>query len=114
MTSQIFVTAVRAASSRRDVRGLACAARAAGPEALVRAWPKLRPIERVAAFRALSPRAAAEVFAALPVDGKWLAYLGEVSEGAAALLEGARPADAKLLRRAKKKELDVMREVLAR
>lgn len=109
-----FVTAVRAAASRRDVRGLARAARAAAPEAVVRAWPKLRPLERVAAFRALSPRAAAEVFAALPADGKWLAYLGEVSEGAAPLLEGARAADARLLRRATKSELNAMRKALAR
>lgn len=88
--------------------------RAAGPDTLARAWPRLRPVERVAAFRALPPKAAAKAFAALSDDGKWLAYLGEVSEGAAPLLEGARPSDAKLLRRATKSELNVMRKVLAK
>jgi hypothetical protein len=113
MTSQTFVSAVRAASSRRDVRRLVRAARAVGADALVSAWPKLRPPERVAVFRALPPRAAAKVFAALPADGKWLAYLGEVSEGAAPMLEGVRPAEKKLLRRATKRELNAMRKVLA-
>ncbi len=113
MAPHEFVAAVRAASSLRDVRGLVRAVRAAGTEALVHAWSKLRPVERVAAFRALSPLAAAKVFAALPADGKWLAYLGEVSEGAAPLLEGARPSEAKLLRRAAKRELNAMRKVLA-
>jgi Mg/Co/Ni transporter MgtE len=114
MTSHNVVTAVRAAASRKDIRELARAVRAAGPDSLVHAWPKLRPVERVAAFRSLSARAAAEVFAALPADGKWLAYLGEVSEGAAPLLEGARPSEAKLLRRATKRELNSMRKALAR
>jgi len=114
MTSHGFVTVVRAAASRKDVRGLVRAVRSAGPDSLVHAWTKLRPVERVAAFRALSPRAAAEVFAALSADEKWLAYLGEVSEGAAPLLEGARPSDVKLLRRATKRELNAMRKVLAR
>ena len=114
MTSKTFVATVRAASSQRDVRGLVRAARAAGTHSLMQAWPKLRPVERVAAFRALSPRAAAEVFAALPADGKWLVYLAEVSEGAAPLLEGVRPSDVKLLRRATKRELSSMRKVLAR
>jgi hypothetical protein len=114
MTSRNLSTAVRVAASRRDIRALARAARTASPDALVRAWPKLRPLERVGAFRALSPSAAAKVFAALPAEGKWLAYLGEVSEGAAPLLEGARPSDAKLLRRASKRELAAMRKVLAR
>ena len=114
MASYNFAAAVRAAAAHRDIRGLVRAVRAAGPDSLVRAWPKLRPVERVAAFRALTPRAAAEVFAALPADGKWLAYLGEVSEGAAPLLEGVRPTEAKLLRRATKSELNAMRKVLAR
>lgn len=114
ITSSILAAAVRSAFSRGDVRGLALAVRAADPDTVVRAWPKLRPVERVAAFRSLSPRDAAKVFAALPSDGKWLAYLGEVSEGAAPLLEGARPSDAKLLRRAGKRELSAMRKVLAR
>ena len=114
MNPQTLVTAVRSASSRRDVRGFVRAARGAAVDSLVCAWPKLRPLERVAAFRALSPRTAAEVFAALSADGKWLAYLGEVSEGAAPFLEGARPGEAKLLRRATKRELNAMRKVLAR
>jgi hypothetical protein len=105
--------ALRSAVSRRDFRALARAARAAGPDALARAWPKLRPLERVAAFRALSPRIAAEVFAVLSVEGKWLAYLGEVSEGAAPLLEGARPSDARLLRRASARERAAMRKALS-
>lgn len=88
--------------------------RAAGPVALARAWPKLRPVERVAAFRALAPRDAAKAFAALSGDGKWLAYLGEVSEGAAPLLEGAKKSDAKLLRRASRAELSAMRKVLTK
>jgi hypothetical protein len=114
LTSHSFETIIRASVSRRDVRGLARAARAAGPDALARAWPRLRPVERVAAFRALSPRAAAKAFSALSADGKWLAYLGEVSEGAAPLLEGARPTETKLLRRASGRELAAMRQALAR
>lgn len=113
MTVYDFASAIRAAASRRDVRGLARAARAAGPDTLARAWPRLSPLERVAAFRTLSPRAAAEVFAALPADGKWLAYLGEVSEGAAPLLEGARKTEARLLRRASARERASMRKALA-
>jgi hypothetical protein len=109
-----IVITIRGAASQKDIRALVRAARAAAPDAIVRAWPKLRPAERVATFRALSPSAAAKVFAALPADGKWLAYLGEVSEGAAPLLEGVRPSDAKLFRRATKRELVAMREVLAR
>src|SRR5258708_808988 len=102
LSPEVFASAVRSAAARRDVAGLVRAVRAAGPDALLRAWSRLRPVERVAAFRTLSPRAAAEVFAALPADGKWLTYLGEVSEGAAPLLEGARPSEARLLRRATK------------
>ena len=113
MTSHIFAAAVRAAVSRRDIRGLARAVRGAGSDALVRAWPKLRPVERVAAFRALSSRDAGGVFAALSAEGKWLAYLGEVSEGAAPLLEGARPSDARLLRRASASERAKMRKALS-
>lgn len=114
MTPYNFLSAIRSAASGRDVRGLVRAVRAADPDTLIHAWPKLRPVERVAAFRALPPRAAAEVFAALPADGKWLAYLGEVSEGAAPLLEGVRPSEKNLLRRATKRELNAMRKVLAR
>jgi hypothetical protein len=114
MTPEKLATAVGAFAARKDVRGLVRAARAAGPDALVRAWPRLRPVERVAAFRALSPRDAAKAFKALSDDGKWLAYLGEVSEGAAPLLEGVKKSDAKLLRRAGKRELAAMREVLAK
>jgi hypothetical protein len=112
MSSPKIVTAVRSCVSRRDIRGLAGAVRAAGPESLVRAWPKLHPIERVAAFRALSPFAAAEVFSALPADGKWLAYLAEVSEGAAPLLEGASASAVRLLRRASARERAAMRKAL--
>ena len=114
MTPSDLTAAARLAVADRNLRALARAVRAAGTDSLVRAWPKLRPVERIAAFRALSARAAAEVFAALPADGKWLAYLGEVSEGAAPLLEGARPSESRLLRRATKRELDAMRKVLAR
>lgn len=76
MAFKTLAAALRSAASRRDVRGLVRAARAAGPEALVQVWPRLRPVERIAAFRALPPSAAAKAFAALPPDGKWLAYLG--------------------------------------
>ena len=113
VTPRALTAAVRAAVSRRDLRALAAAARAAGPETVVRAWPDLKPLERVAAFRALDARAAAAAFAALPADGKWLAYLGEVSEGAAPLLEGARPGAARLLRRAGTAERARMRRALA-
>ncbi len=114
MKSKNLSAVIQTSASRKDLRGLVRAARAAGPDALVRAWPKLRPVERVAAFRALAPRDAAKAFAALSGDGKWLAYLGEVSEGAAPLLEGALKSDAKLLRRATRSELAAMRKVLAR
>jgi hypothetical protein len=113
LTPRALSAAVRSAVSRRDLRALARAARAAGPDALVRAWPKLRPLERVAAFRALDARAAAAAFAALSSEGKWLAYLSEASEGAAPLLEGARAADARLLRRASARERAKMRKALA-
>jgi hypothetical protein len=113
MTPNAFAAVLRSAVSRRDLRGLSRASRAAGPDALVRVWPRLRPLERVAAFRALDASAAAGLFAALPADGKWLAYLAEISEGAAPLLEGARPADARLLRRASARERAAMRKALA-
>lgn len=108
-----LASVLRAAAARRDVRALARAARAAAPEELVRAWPRLSPLARVAAFRALDRRAAAEVFRALPSNGRWLAYLGEVSEGAAPLLEGKSPAQARLLRRASAAERAAMRKALA-
>jgi hypothetical protein len=113
VTPRALAAALRSAVSRRDLRALARAARAGGPDALVRAWPALSPLARVAAFRALDARAAAAAFAALSADGKWLAYLGEVSEGAAPLLEGARRSDAKLLRRASARERAAMRQRLA-
>ncbi|MFI5348754.1 MAG: hypothetical protein ACHQ2Z_04355 [Elusimicrobiota bacterium] len=109
-----FASRVRSAAARRDVAGLVRVVRSAEPCSLSREWARLRPVERVAAFRALEPRAAAKVFADLPAEGKWLAYLGEISEGAAPLLEGARPSAAKLLRRATKRQLNAMRKVLAR
>jgi hypothetical protein len=114
VTPRALTSALRSAVSRRDLRAFARAARAAGPEVLVRAWPRLRPLERAAAFRALDTRAAAAAFAALPVDGRWLAYLAEVSEGAAPLLEGARPSEARLLRRAGTAERARMRRTLSR
>ncbi len=104
---------LRSAAARRDLTGFARAARAAGPEGLAAAWPRLRPLERVAAFRALDARAAAALFAALPPDGKWLAYLGAVSEGAAPLMEGAAPAAARRLRRASAAERAAMRKALS-
>lgn len=113
MTPRALAAALRSAVSRRDLRALARAAREAGPEALVSAWPRLRPLERVAAFRALDAKAAAAAFSGLSADGKWLAYLAEESEGAAPLLEGARPAEAKLLRRASARERAAMRKSLA-
>jgi ribosomal-protein-alanine N-acetyltransferase len=103
---------VRAAASRRDLRGVVRTARAAGPAAIARAWPRLNPVERVAAFRSFAPREARALFEVLPAEGKWLAYLGETSEGAAPLLEGARGAG--LLRRATRRELAAMRKALLR
>lgn len=105
--------ALRAAAGRRDLRAFARAARAAGPDALARAWPRLRPVERVAAFRALDARGAKALYARLPAEGRWLAYLGEVSEGAAPLLEGAPRSGARLLRRATAAERAAMRRALA-
>ncbi len=78
-----------AALKKRDAAGLARAARGAGPEALVRVWADIPPTARVAAFRALPPRLRARAFAALDGGGRWLAYLGSTSEGAAPLLDGA-------------------------
>lgn len=113
MTPRALAAAVRTALSRRDLRALARAARAAGPEALVRAWPRLPALGRVAAFRALDAGAAARAFAALPEDGRWLAYLGATSEGAAPLLEGAGAAARRALRRAPARERAAMRRALA-
>lgn len=113
MTPRALAAALRSAISRRDLRALSRAVRLAGPETVVLAWPRLRPLERVAAFRSLDARGAARAFFALPADGKWLAYLAEESEGAAPLLEGARPAEAKLLRRASARERAAMRKSLA-
>jgi hypothetical protein len=112
MTPRELTAALRSAVSRRDIRAIARASRAAGPEVLVSAWTKLRPLERIAAFRALDSRDAAAAFAALSHDGKWLAYLAEVSEGAAPLLDGVRPAEARLLRRATSRERIAMRKAL--
>jgi hypothetical protein len=114
VTPRALAASLRTAAARRDPRALSRIARAAGPEALVRAWPRLRPLERVAAFRGLEARAAAAVFKSLDADGRWLAYLGEISEGAAPLLEGARPADARRLRRASPRARAAMRRVLSR
>ena len=113
MTRKNLAAALSTAVSRRDLRGLSRAARACDPDTFVRAWPKLSPLERVAAFRALTPHTAAEVFAGLPAEGKWLAYLGEISEGAAPLLERAKSSDARLLRRVSARERAKMRKALA-
>ena len=110
---KLLPSVVRSAVARRDLRALSLSVRSAGAAELVRAWPRLRPLERVASFRVLSSRSAAEAFAALPADGKWLAYLGEVSEGAAPLLEGSGGASARLLRRASTSERAAMRRALA-
>lgn len=80
------------AARRRDARALGRAARGAAARTLARAWPRLPPEARTAAFRALPPARAAELFELLPAADRWLAYLGEVSEGAAPLLEGGRSA----------------------
>jgi hypothetical protein len=114
VTPRAYSASVRSAVARRDLRALSRAVRASGPDALVRAWPGLRPLERSAAFRALDARGAKTVFAALNADGKWLAYLGALSEGAAPLLEGARRSDARLLRRASARERAAMRRALTR
>ncbi|MFI5347799.1 MAG: hypothetical protein ACHQ51_15620 [Elusimicrobiota bacterium] len=113
MTPRALIAALRSGVSRRDLRALSRAARAAGPETLVLAWPKLRPLERVAAFRSLDAGAAAKAFASLSHDGKWLAYLGEVSEGAAPLLEGVPPSEARLLRHMTARERLAMRKALS-
>jgi len=113
VTPRALAAAVRSALSRRDVRALARAVRAAGPEALALAWPKLPPLGRVAAFRALDARAAARAFAALDADGRWLASLGAGSEGAAPLLEGASAAARRSLRRPSARERAAMRRALA-
>lgn len=112
MPPRSLAAALRRAVSRRDLRALSRAARGAGPADVAGAWALLPPLARVAAFRALDARAAAETFAALPREGRWLAYLSEVSEGAAPLLEGATRADARLLRRASAAERARMRAAL--
>lgn len=112
MTPSSPAAVLRSAANRRDLHGFARAARAAGPEGLLRAWPRLRPVERVAAFRALDARGAKQLFAALPADGKWLAYLGEVSEGASPMLEGVTVAQKRLLRRASSTERTAMKKAL--
>jgi hypothetical protein len=106
--------AICSALSRRDVGALARAARSAGPDEIARAWPALTSVGRVAAFRSLDAAAAARLFAALPDDGRWLAYLGSTSEGAATLLEDASPAERRALRRPTAREVAAMRRVLAR
>jgi len=113
VTPRALAAAVRSALARRDVRALARAAREAGPDVLARAWPKLPPLGRVAAFRALDARAAARAFAALSADGRWLAYLGSSSEGAAPLLEGASAAAKRSLRRPSSRERAAMRRALS-
>lgn len=102
---------VRAAVARGDLRALRAAARAADPKAVVKAWPSLSPLQRVALFRSLDAPAAARVFSALDADGKWLAYLAEISEGAAPLLDGKSRAPG-ALRRAGAREISAMRRAL--
>jgi len=103
---------MRSAVARRDVVALARAARAAGPEELVNAWPKLSSVARVAAFRALDAKSRAQVFAALPAHARWVAYLGCTSEGAAPLLEGAAAAARRELRAPTAREIASMRRAL--
>jgi hypothetical protein len=110
--SRSLIPTLRSALARRDVRALARAARAAGPEGLVSAWPKLSSVARVAAFRALDARSRAKVFAALPSDARWVAYLGCTSEGAAPLLEGASAASRRELRAPTAREIAAMRRAL--
>lgn len=113
MPASALAAAARSAVARRDVQALARAARAAGPEGLVSAWPKLSSVARVAAFRALDARSRAKVFAALPADARWVAYLGCTSEGAAPLLEGASAAARRELRAPAAREIAAMRRALA-
>jgi hypothetical protein len=112
VTTRSPAAVLRSAANRRDLHGFAREARAAGPSGILRAWPRLRPVERVAAFRALDARGAKELFAALPADGKWLAYLGSVSEGASPLLEGASAAQRRLLRCASSAEKSAMKKAI--
>jgi hypothetical protein len=114
VTRKALAPTIRSAAVSGDVGALARAARAAGPDELARAWPKLPAVGRVAAFRALDARAAAKLFAALPYEARWIAYLGCLSEGAATLLEGATAAERRELRRTTPRELAAMRRALAR
>lgn len=99
-------TALRAAA-RRGLPSLARAVRAAGPEGLAAAWPRLKPEVRVAAFRALTAKDAARAFLLLPPDARWLAYLGALTDGAAPLKRTA--GDARVLRRFPAAELARLR-----
>lgn len=44
--------------------------------ALLKDWPRLPPLGRVAAWRRLTRAEAAAAAAALPAAGRWLLYLG--------------------------------------
>lgn len=112
--TRLLAASVRACVARRDLAALARAVRAAGPDALVSAWPSLTPLERLAAFKTLSRRGARTAFAGLDEGGRWLAYLGAPRASAAPLLEGASPASRRLLRTPGAAELAAMRRALSR
>lgn len=112
--TRLLAASVRAAVARRDLTGLSRAVRAAGPQTLVSAWPSLSPLERLAAFKTISPRDARSAFAGLDGDGRWLVYLGAPRESVAPLLEGVPRAAWRHLRTPSASERVAMRQVLAR
>jgi len=109
-----LVAFVRLSVARRDFAALSRRLRADGPSPLVGAWNRLKPLERLAAFKLLPRRGAAEAFKALDADGRWLAYLGSGRESVAPLLEGAAPSAARRLRVPSISEQTSMRRALAR
>lgn len=110
----LFAADVRACVARRDLAALSRSVRAAGADALVAAWPLLSPLERLASFKTLSRGGAAEAFAGLDCDGRWLVFLGAPTESVAPLLGDAPRGARRSLRRVRAAEREAMRRTLRR
>ncbi len=88
MSTTDVVLELRRVLRKGDMCGFTTAVRRCGPQVLAAIWNRLTPLGRLAAYQSLHRSSAAKIFATLPMEDRWLIYLGEISRGTAPLFEG--------------------------
>lgn len=89
MAEALTAALTRDLLSRRDFADLKRALAAAPASTLARLWPGLKPVERAACWRLISPARLAAVVETLPRAARWEAYLAQDAACLAPLLEEA-------------------------